>query len=297
MPRRLLLAVISVAAIDPATVAAGAPAPPRSTIEKFARSEVVVRAKVAAVAADPVTAAWHYDAKQKVPYKVATVTIETALAGAEKLKEIKVGFEPPVKPDPKAPRPWRVPDRPQLKEGQEVLLFLDKHPTADFYVVTAINSPVEVKGEQGKADLGAAKKFAAALADPMKGLKSDRAEVRAETAAFLVFKYRGYPEFGRELDQVPIPAEENKLILAALLEGDWGSMYSRAPQDDKPHPLAAFQQLYLTEKDGWIAPEIVAAPAGTPQPDYGLVMKDAFTKWRAGAGKDYVIKRLVPKTK
>jgi hypothetical protein len=73
-------------------------------------------------------------------------------------------------------------------------------------------------------------------------------------------------------------------------------MYSR-PGGAETHPLAAFNQLYLTEKDGWIAPVIVAAPADAPQPDYGLVMKDAFTKWRAGAGKDYVIKRLVPKKK
>jgi hypothetical protein len=292
MTRSLLLLALAVAALDPSVVCAGSPGPPRTAIEKFARSEVVVRGKVTAVAADTVTTKWHYNAKEKATYTVATVAIETAFAGAEKLKEIKVGFEPPVKPDPQ--RPGRVPDRPQLKEGQDVLLFLTRHPSADFYVVPAINAPVEVKDEYGKSAVEAAKRFASVLADPMKGLKSDRAEVRAETAAFVVIKYRASGEFVREVDRVPLPAEENKLILAALLDGDWRSMYSHPPADG-PHPLSAFYQLYLTEKDGWIAPVIVAAPPGTPQPDYGLVMKDAFAKWRAGPGRDYVIKKLVPK--
>ena len=65
--------------------------------------------------------------------------------------------------------------------------------------------------------------------------------------------------------------------------------------DPSPHPLAAVQRLHLTAKEGWVEPVIVAAPAEQPQPDYGLVMQDAFAKWRAGAGKDYVIKKLVPK--
>ena len=294
MTRRPLLIAIAVAALT-ARAQAGSPGPPRATVTKFAYSDVVVRAKVAA---DAVTAPSPYDAKTKVSYLVATVTIETAFAGAEKLKEIKVGFEPPAKADPKDGAPWRVPKRPQLKEGQEFLLFLSKHPSADFYVFTWSNEPIELKGEQGKVDLETAKRFAAVLADPMKGLKSDKAETRAEAATFLVIKYRASAEFVREVDEVAIPVEENKLIFTALLEVDWSTRPPPGgvwPNNPVPHPLAAFQCLYLTEKQGWIEPVIVAAPAGQPQPDYGLVMKDAFTKWRAGAGKDYVIKKLVPK--
>jgi hypothetical protein len=298
MTRRPLLIAIAFAALT-APAQAGSPGPPRATVAKFAYSEVVVRAKVTAVAADTVTAPWHYDAKTKVPYLVATVTIETAFAGAEKLKEIKVGFEPPPKRDPKEGAPWRFRGGPQLKEGQEVLLFLCKHPSADFCVFPAMNSPVEIKGEQGKVELETAKRFAAVLADPMKGLKSDKAETRVEAATFLVIKHRLSGEFVSEVDEVAIPAEENRLIFAALLEADWKTRPRPFgwTDDPVPHPLAAFQQLNLTVKEGWVEPVIVAAPAGQPQPDYGLVMKDAFTKWRAGAGKDYVIKKLVPKQK
>src|SRR5687767_15162086 len=157
--RRLLLAAVALA-LTALPARAGAPGPPRATITKFAHSEVVVRAKVTAIAADTVTAPWHYDAKHKVPYKVATVTIETAFAGAEKLKEIKVAFEPPPKPNPKEGAPWRFRGGPQLKEGQDVLLFLVKHPSADFYVLPAMNAPVELKGEQGKTELETVKRFA-----------------------------------------------------------------------------------------------------------------------------------------
>lgn len=297
MTRRPLLMAVAVAALGP-LAQAGSPGPPRAAVEKFAYSEVIVRAKVTAVAAGTVTEPWHYDAKTKVPYLVATVTIETAFAGAEKLKEIKVGFEPPPKRDPKEGAPWRFRGGPQLKEGQEVLLFLSKHPSADFYVMPAVNEPVEIKGEQGKVDLETAKRFAAVLADPMKGLKSDKAETRAEAATFLVIKHRSSGEFVREVNEVAIPAEENRLIFSALLDADWSTRPPPGgvwPNNPVPHPLAAFQKLYLNEKVGWIEPVIVAAPAGQPQPDYGSVMKDAFTKWRAGAGKDYVIKKLVPK--
>ncbi len=295
MYRNLILAAVAAGALIGPT-RAGSPGPPRATVTKFAHSDVVVRGKVTAVAADTVTAPWHYDVTHKVPYKVATVAVATAFVGAEKLKEIKVAFEPPAKPDPKEGAPWRVPDRPQLKEGQDVLLFLVKHPSTDFYVLPASNSPVEIKGERGKTELETVKRFVAALADPVKGLKSDKADVRVATATFLVIKYRVTGELTRETDQITIPAEENKLIFAALLEADWST---RPPplgwkDDPVPHPLAAFQQLYLTEKDGWVEPLIAAAP-GAPVLDYGQVMKDAFTKWRAGPGKDYVIKRVVPK--
>src|SRR5262245_29107475 len=124
----------------------------------------------------------------------------------------------------------------------------------------------------------------------MKGLKSNKAEVRGETAALVVMKYRSYPAFGGETEQVAIPAEESKLILKALAEGDWKPGRFNAT----PNALTAFGYLGLTEKDGWIQPKIVVVP-GQPAPDYGAVMKDAFGKWLAGAGKDYQIKKVVPK--
>jgi hypothetical protein len=292
-----------VEAFDPAAVGAepcGAPAPPRTAVHKFAASQVVVTGKVTSIEKEVVEAAAPYvGAKEKEKYRVAVVKIDTALSGADKLKEIRVGFLVPPKVDPKNPPRRPVLPPPALKEGQEMLLFLSKHPSADFYVMPWLHPPVDLKDEGGKKELEVMKRFAAALADPMKGLKSDKPEVRAETAAFLIIKYRAYPELATGTEEVRIPADEGRLILAALAGGDWNVNGVRGGWigfDYYSPPLTAFQYLNLTEKDGWIAPVIVAVP-GQPAPDYGAVQKDAFTKWLAGPGKDYRIKKIVPKKK
>ena len=64
--------------------------------------------KVTGFEKDAVQAEPYPGAKQKVAYKVAVVKIADDLTGAGKMKEIKVGFVPPPKPDPKGPpRPVR----------------------------------------------------------------------------------------------------------------------------------------------------------------------------------------------
>src|SRR5262249_31219369 len=93
--------------------------------------------------------------------------------------------------------------------------------------------------------------------------------------------------------EVAIPAEESKLILQALSEGDW-SMNAPRANFSEPLPLLAFYQLRLTNKDGWVEPVVVNRP-GAPPVDYGAVTRDAFAKWRDGPGKDYVVKKIVPK--
>jgi len=272
------------------------PAPQRAL-----SADVVVVGKVASVTADPVDAASPYPgAKDKVKYKVATVKISDALAGAGKLTEIKVGFALPPKVDPNVKGPIIRPGGPrgpalavELKEGQELLLFLTKHPGGEFYIFSGMSPPVDVSNEQGKKELEAVKKVTTAIADPTKGLKSDKAEVRAETAVAMVMKYRSYPEFAGEVDQVEIGADESKLLLKGLAEAEWSNNL-------RPGPVAglsavqAFGMLGLTPKDGWVQPVIVNQP-GAPPVDYGAVMKDAFTKWLDGAGKDYKIKKVVPK--
>jgi hypothetical protein len=276
---------------------AGAPAPPLSTVEKFALSDAVVAGKVVRVEKDAVEATEPYAAgKQKLKYRVAVVKIDTGFFGAEKFKEVRIGFLPPVKPKPGVRQPPAYDVIPELKEGEEWLFFLARHPAADLYVMPWQMRPVELKGDQGKADVEAAKKFAAVLADPAKALKADKPEARAEAAALLVVKFRAYPVFGGEVEQVAIPAEENKLILKALTEGDWNTQ-ARPLLTYPPPPMLAFYRLGLTEKDGWVQPVVVPAPAGVPQPDYGVILRDAFTRWRDGPGKDYVVKKLVPKKK
>jgi hypothetical protein len=274
----------------------GAAPPPPSVVERLLLSDIVVVGKVARIEKDMVEATPPYaGAKEKTKYRVAVVKIDAHVAGADKPKEIKIGFVPWPKRGPND-RPLRTDTlMPELKEGQESLFFLAKHPTADFYVMPGRNYPVAVKAGQANAELDMVKRGAAIMADPMKGLKSDKPEVRTEIAALLVLKYRSNPVFVAETEAVAIDAAESKLILKGLAESDWRFEAPRPLGTYMPHTYLAFLRLGLTEEDGWVQPVVVPPPPGTPEPDRGVVIGDAFGQWLKGPGKNYVIKKLVPK--
>lgn len=290
--RKILLTAVAVTlavSVGPAfALRVAAPAPGQAALN----AQVVVAGKVAKVEKDLVEAPSPYPgAKDKQNYKVAVVKIETGLIGSDKLKEIKVGvFQPPA-PKPGAPRLGRGPQVAfDIKEGQQLLLMLNKHPHADFYIFGGFENPADLTSDAGKKALDEVKKVSAILADPKKALKSDKAEARGEAAAIMVMKYRSGVQFG-EAEQVAIPAEESKLILQGLIDGEWNANRFGGP----PNPFTASHQLGLTMKDGWIEPVIAPSPPGAPQPNYAAIRKDAFTKWLAGPGKDYQIKKFVPK--
>jgi hypothetical protein len=277
----------------------------RTPAQRATSADVIVVGKVTAIEKEMAEAQPFPGAPNKVPHKVAVVKIETNLAGAANITHIKIGFIPPAKPDPTAPPPARGggirpirrgPVVPELKEGQEMLFFLTKHPAGDFYIMPAMSPPIEVKGDQWKKELEAVKRVTTVLADPMKGLKSDKADVRAETAAVMVMKYRTYPDFATEVDQVPINAEESQLILKGLAEAEWNqNIRAVPPGGGSPNALQAFYQLGLTEKDGWKQPVFPQPKPGQPPVDFGAIQKQAFGEWLAGPGKDYVIKKFVVK--
>ncbi|MCS6867032.1 MAG: hypothetical protein RMJ56_12400 [Gemmataceae bacterium] len=262
-----------------------------------AQSPVVLTGKVTKIEEKEVEAPTPFHgAKEKQKYKIAVVKVDSVLAGAERLQEVRIGFIPPPKVDPNQPvRPRPPIGRPglgqtELKPGQERLFFLAQHPHADFYIIPNMSIPIDITTAEGKKQLDEVKKVTAVLADPRKALQSDQADVRAEAAAIMVMKYRAYPLFGGEVDQVPINAEESQLILKALADAEW-----KDTRFGQLSPLQAFYQLGLTEKDGWIQPMIVTVP-GQPAPDFNAIMKDAYTRWLATAGKNYRIKKFVPKT-
>ena len=313
MRKYLLTAVVAVLGLAVSTssgfaLVAVMPAPQPAQMALTA--PVVVTGKVTAIEKDTVDATSPYaGAKDKVAYKVAVVKIDGALAGANNLTHIKIGFVPPgAQPAPPVGNPGqpirpiiRPPIRPgfqapELKVGQEMVFFLAKHPTADFYIIPGMNHPVDITTDAGKKSLEQVKKVTTALADPMKGLKSEKATERTETAVLVVSKYRAYPQTGGETDQVAIGADESKLILQALAEGDWSQKNVRPGGDFTPNAMNAFYQLGLTDKDGWKAPMFPRPVAGQPPVDFVAIQKDAFVKWLAGAGKDYQIKKIVPKT-
>jgi hypothetical protein len=103
---------------------------------------------------------------------------------------------------------------------------------------------------------------------------------------------------GGETDQVAIDKEESKLILKVLADTDWkaGNVVGPGgPAFGAPNALSAFYQLGLTDKDGWKQPQFPQPQPGQPPVDFVAVQKDAFVKWLDGAGKDYVVKKVVAK--
>jgi hypothetical protein len=273
-----LLTVAALVVASPAARADRA-APIAQPIERALRVPVVVVGKITAIEKDPVEATLYPGVPNKVAYRIALVKVESNLLGADGSTHLRVGFIPA------AAGLRRGPENPNLAEGQEWLFFLTKHHDGPFHAIPYMTPPLDAKAEDYKAQVEGVKKVMAAVADPIKSLKAAKAEDRFQAAVALVTKHRTTPEGVREVEQVALPADESALILKALAEGDWKAK-GRA---DRLNGLSAFYSLALTEKDGW------KPPAPVPGGDFTEQLRQSFTKWLYGPGKDYRVKKLVPK--
>jgi hypothetical protein len=259
-----------------------------SPTEKLVRSDVVAVGKVTAVEKDEVLAPQFPGATDKAAYKIAVVKIENGLVGANNITHVKIGFIPAAEGAPGGGRPGRGGYAPvNITKDMEALFYLKKHHSADFYTVEPIMAPTDTKDENYKAQLETVKKGAAVIADPMKALKAEKADDRMFAAALLVTKYRSYPENAPEVENVKIGADESKLILKAIAEGDW-----KKDQDGiAPHPYQAFSMLGLNKTSGFKFPQV------KPGEDFITKSKETYIAWLADAGKDYQITKLVAKPK
>lgn len=248
--------------------------PITSSAERALRSSVVVVGKVTAIEKDTIDTTAYPGAGGKLPFKVAVVKIETNLAGADGLTHIKVGFAPS--------RRYEI----TLTEGQESLFFLAKHHEGAFYVVPYMTPPLDAKAEPFKGQVEEVKKALATVADPAKALKAEKAADRFTAATAIVFKLRTPPDDAyKGTEPVALTADESRPILKALAEGTW----KHDRRDDTLNAYRSFAMLGLTEADGWKAPAVEAGK------DFGELTRAAYLKWLDGPGKDYRIKKLVPK--
>jgi hypothetical protein len=180
-------------------------------------------------------------------YKVAVVQVREVLKGAERLQTVRVAFQPAPAVNPKIiKRPF--PRNPDLKAGQEALLFLNKHFKEPVY--QAVGMPgVVLRDPNGQAftnEITQVKHKVRLLANPLQGLRSQMVADRVQTAALLLGMYRG--TFSKQTE--PINADESKLILMAVAEANWqGSAL------DPLNGRTLFNQLGVTPKDGWTPPQ------------------------------------------
>jgi len=285
MTRSLLLAAIAIAVVAlPAE--AKRIARPFTPIEKTALSEVVVTGTVSAIEKEMVDTIRFPGDKEKTPHRVALIKIDKALVGGGAVTHVKVGFIPPPPVDPITPRPpIRGGYQPvDLTVGQKGVFFLTQHPSGEFYSITPMMSPLSSKDENYKVQAAQVMTAAAALTDPMKALKAEKAEDRFLAAETLVMKYRSYPINGAT-ELAKVPAEESQLILKAIAAADW-----KKTDENGLGAMKSFYQLGLNPASGFKQPQ--------PKPgvDFQDTLKAAFTTWLAGPGKDYRIEKIVPKT-
>ncbi len=260
-------------------------------MEKLVRADVVAVGKVTAIEKKEVEATPYAGDNTKLSYKIAVVKIETGLVGAGNVTHVKVGFIPPPPADPAAPpvRPGRGGlQQVNLIENMEGLFYLTKHHSGEFYIINPIMAPTDTKADNYKDQLAQAKKGAAVLADPTKALKAEKADDRFFAAILMVNKYRAYPEGGVEATTEKVAADESKLVLKALAEGNWKPDPNNP---EAPNAYQAFSLLGLNDKDGWKYPVV------KPGEDFIDKTKEAFATWLAGPGKDYQINKWVPKKK
>ncbi len=174
--------------------------------------------------------------------QVAEVVVSAALLGGVP-KNVEVGF---------FPGGGRIPGT-TLAKDSEAIFFVRKHPTRKNTYVAEMyfSASSEKDNPEFKTQVAEAKKAAAALADPMKALKSKDAAERQLAASLLVTRYKT-PASGAEPKTEAVPAAESKLILEALADADWDA----APPGG--YQLAArgiFARLGATAADGWTAPK------------------------------------------
>ncbi len=263
-----------------------APAP---VSQRVATADVVVVGKVTAFADKTVSARPVPGATEKVEYQVAVVRIDDALVGAKDTKEIRVGFRlPPPAPAP-VPGPGGGPVRigpirkwrePSLVLDQEAMLFLVKHPEADFYVLPAYFSAIDKKGPNFANDLAEVRKAARLLADPKAGLESKNADERLLTAGLLISRYRT-PRVAGPAKTEPIDAVQSKLILQTLADADWKAAPRPGIGLNTMTPQVLFFRLGLQPKDGWT------------QPRDGKAIPEAAQKWLKDNADTYRIERFV----
>jgi hypothetical protein len=247
--------------------------------ERVATADAVVVGKVTGIE-DKTVSAEPSPGATKVEYEVAVVKVEDALLGGKGLTHIKVGMvKPPagrpiIRPGGYAP--------PKLNVDQEGVLFLSKHPTESFYILQGAQGFInKANNDNYEKELATVKQCAKLLADPKAGLNSKKAEERALTASMLVIRYNT-PHPG-ETKREPISAEESKLILNGLADGDWtkaNDVYDLSPQ-------WGFNRLGVTEKDGWTWRPTPGIPVGAND------QADAAKAWLKSHADTYRVQRYV----
>jgi hypothetical protein len=216
---------------------------------------------------------------KKVPFRIAVVSIQAPIMGADKLERVRVAFTPAPANSTTVRGGGRLAIV-RLAAGDEGCFFLRKHSDEPFYVASAAyDFLAKDKSKEFDKEIAQVKRCVRLLNDTKKGFASKEADDRLLTAALLIYRYRTprYVYLGKPRTE-PIPADESKHILTTLSEAEWDPKEVSA--DGKP--MSLFLRLGLTREDGW------ELPAELPR-----VLPTA-KKWLHDHAAEYRIQRFLP---
>jgi hypothetical protein len=148
------------------------------------------------------------------------------------------------------------------------LLFLQKHPSGDFYVSVPYCLPIDAKAENYKQELARVADTVAVFKDPVKALKVEDKKKRYANLQTLVQRYQSYrpdPTNSQPPKRVDLPAEESKLIMELI-----AALPAAMPDPELPYTVQSFFYFLQPQpSDGWAQPKFMN------QPDYQKIFGEA----------------------
>lgn len=249
--------------------------------DRLALADAVVVGKIVSIEDKTISAKRYPGDPNKAEFKVALIQIDDPLHGAKGLTRIRVGFVPPVAPQPGKPVIGGGINRfPQMNHavGQEACFFLKKHCEADFHVAPMYFDVIDKKVAGFDKELAQIKQCTKLLENPGASLQSKNADERLLTAAMLLTRYRTPPPGVQNPKAEALSAVQSKLLLGALASADW----SKRIDGVQVSPQMVFFRLNLTAKDGWT------------QPKNGQELPAAAQKWLKDNADKYRVQRYVP---
>ena len=269
------------------------------TPSRFANVDAVLVGRVVAFEPMDIEAA-PAKGQPKVSYRIAVIQVTDGLHGVKKdTQTVRVGFQVNGNIQPGVigggaggiqiqpaingrivRRPFGPLPTMNLAIGQDGLFFLAKHPTENFYNAPHYNGFVNRQDNPNfDNEVKSTKQICKVMADPIAALKGADKTDRYTAAAVQIGKYRTNTT-GLTMKQEAISAEESKLILKALAEGDWAvGRFNQAI----PSPFELFTQLGIGANDGY-------NPLNGQQQ---AALHQAMQKWLSENADKYVIKKLV----
>jgi len=279
------IALFGITAQAKALRVAGPPQPGQVAMQ----SDVIVIGKVVEIEKDTVEATQFKGAPKdaKVTYKIAVVKIEESIVGGKGLTQFRVGFPEGAGA---APQPVDKPGiglRPgigrvapvALTAGMEGCFFLNPHHDGDFYVIAAngMGAPLNKKDENYAKQLEEIKKVAKIIDDPVTALKAKELDERFNAAQITLQRYQMNRAGGTAREA--IPAEENKLILALLVELPWQPKEVKPRTGSEPVPPSRSALWYMInpQEFGFKQPKFPVQKKGDPPVDFNKIMDEATT--------------------